>query len=347
MPAWQAYDTTVTMPLLAPGAKLSEVEFLKLLAACQWESIARLFQAPTRAIQNEAGQRLYASVLHVELSFGASHPPDRFGEGSPLSVRNLLRTYAQRFVEGLFVFDDTDVPEAALGSIVTREDLRAQERPWCYMVNSFVARDRSNVQLTASRPASPADEAAALAEPPRGIDDHAAVQRSGAIAPFEDEPGAGIELTPRGAPVVSYRTVPESDINGAGLLYFARYVAITSYAERLVLGRLAPPLSDPLIESLSTERRRIYFFANAAPKDRVDVSVQCRMLPVAAAPSGRRPATALRTPFKLLFRMDLHRRSDHVLMASSLVRKALQVPAASKAVLLEAERFLARLQNRK
>jgi probable biosynthetic protein (TIGR04098 family) len=345
MPAWQAYDTTVTMPLLAPGAKLAEVEFLKLLNADQWESIARLFRVPTPEIRNDAGQRLYASVLHVELSFG-SQPLDRFGEGTPLFVRNLVRTYAQRFVEGLFVFDDADVPEDALRSIRTREDLRAQDRPWCYMVNTFVARESSNAQLTACKPAGEANEPDALTEPPRGIGDHAAVQRSGEIAPFEDAPATVLDLT-GAARSVAYRIVPESDMNGAGLLYFARYPAITSYAERLVLGRLAPPLSDPLIEALSTERRRIYYFANAAPKDRVDVSVQCRVLPLGAPASGPSAVAPLRTPLKLLFRMDLHRRSDHVLMASSLVRKALHVPAASKAVLLEAERFLARLQNRK
>jgi len=47
-------------------------------------------------------------------------------------------------------------------------------------------------------------------------------------------------------------------------------------------------------------------------------------------------------PIKLLFRIDLYRSSDNVLMASSLVRKSLNVPGSAKAVFAEVERFLRR-----
>jgi probable biosynthetic protein (TIGR04098 family) len=332
------------MPLLAPGGKLSEVEFLKLLNAQQWESISRLFGVPTHRICNDAGERLYASVLHVELSFGAGHSPERFGEGARLVVRNLVRTFAQRFVEGLFVFDDADVPDADLASITTREALRAQPRPWAYMVNTFVTRPGGNASLMVFKPAGVAAEVEPLAAPPPGIDDHARVQRTGEIPPFDDH-GDGIPLPAARRPV-RYRIVPESDLNGAGLLYFARYAAITSYAERVFAERLAPPLSNGLVEALSTERRRLYYFANAASKDVVDVATEAIVVPAGAgaAPAGT-AGLPVRTPLQILFRMDLHRRSDRQLMASSLVRKALNVPAASKAVLVEAHRLLHRLRT--
>jgi probable biosynthetic protein (TIGR04098 family) len=344
MAIWHTYGAVVTMPLLAPGEKLSETEFLKLLAAHQWESIARLFRQPTQRICNEAGQRLYASVLHFEMGFGDAHGPDRFCEGARLVVRNTVRTYAQRFVEGLFVFDDADVPDDALTSVTTRDALRAQPRPWAYMVNTFITRTAGNAYLTVSKPAGQADEADPLTEPPPGVADHGRVQRTGDIPPFDDDGGAGTPLPPGDARPIVYQIVPESDVNGAGLVYFARYVAMTSYAERVFAERLTPPLSNPLVETLSTERRRIYYYANAAPKDRVAVSVRCHVLPV-VAPATAQPAPRppIRTPFKLLFRMDLHRRSDHLLMASSLVRKALNVPAGAKAILIEAERFRDRL----
>ena len=47
--------------------------------------------------------------------------------------------------------------------------------------------------------------------------------------------------------------------------------------------------------------------------------------------------------FWFVFRIDMLRGSDKVLMASSLVRKAVNVPGDAKAVLLEADRFLTRL----
>jgi hypothetical protein len=43
---------------------------------------------------------------------------------------------------------------------------------------------------------------------------------------------------------------------------------------------------------------------------------------------------------KLLFRIDLYRSSDNVLMASSLVRKSLNAPGSAKGVFAEVERFL-------
>ena len=45
---------------------------------------------------------------------------------------------------------------------------------------------------------------------------------------------------------------------------------------------------------------------------------------------------------KFRFRLDLYRCADNVLMATSLVRKALNVPGSAKAVLMECERLLRR-----
>ena len=50
-----------------------------------------------------------------------------------------------------------------------------------------------------------------------------------------------------------------------------------------------------------------------------------------------------RIPLKLQFHIDLYRASDGTLMASSLVRKSLNVPGSAKAVLAEAERLLRRI----
>ena len=94
--------------------------------------------------------------------------------------------------------------------------------------------------------------------------------------PLEPERRGGVE----------YRIVPESDLNGAGLVYFARYEAMMNYGERLFLGeRLALPISAELVSYLSTEHRRAFFFANASPDDTVDVRVSSRPC------AGRTPST--------------------------------------------------------
>jgi probable biosynthetic protein (TIGR04098 family) len=340
---WNDYDFVVQMPHMAPGEKLSEVELLKILAACQWESIARALGRRPPALVNLQKERLYGSVIDVELHLGEGHSMEVFGEDAHLRIRNRVRFYARKFVEGLFVIDDEEIPGSALAPIHGRKDLRARGGSWACMTNAFIARAGGNVKLKVFMPeGADAPGVPELGEVPIGILEQGRAQRSGEIEPIDD--GAGRVLEPRDASPVVYQIVPESDLNGAGLVYFARYESMMNYGERLFLGsRLAVPVSEELVACLSTERRRAYFFANASPSDRVEIRVEVRLVPPEATPQPS-AASAYRTLMKLVFRTDLYRSSDRVLMASSLVRKSLNVPGSAKGVLNEAERLLRRLR---
>ena len=116
-----------------------------------------------------------------------------------------------------------------------------------------------------------------------------------------------------------------------------------NYGERLFLSdQLAYPVSRDLISCLSTEHRRAYFFANASPTDLVEIRISARVLPPGHFEQHDVPS-GYRVPLKLLFRIDLYRTSDNVLMASSVVRKSLNVPGSAKSVLNEAQRWISRL----
>jgi len=338
---WNDTAFTVAMQHLAPGDKLSEVEFLKRLGTCQWDAIARVLGRPTQEITSEFHERLYASWIDIELKFGTGHAPDRFGEGARIHVHNRVRVFAKRFVEGFFVFGEDEVPDALLQATKTRDDLRALDASWCYMTNAFIAPVGGNTRLKVFKPAGIDDLSLPEAErTPAGIEDHARVQATGRIDALADG-DAGVALPVRHPAPIRYAIVPESDVNGAGLVYFARYVAMMNYGERLFLSdRLERPLSQPLATCLSTEHRRIYYFANAAPSDSVEIAVSASLLPPDRSPASA-PAARTRTPMRFVFRIDMLRASDKVLMASSLVRKAVNVPGDAKAVLLEADRFLA------
>jgi probable biosynthetic protein (TIGR04098 family) len=159
------------------------------------------------------------------------------------------------------------------------------------MTNAFVARMGTNSKLKVFEPAG-VDESSPLPLEalPLGIAEHRSVQGTGTIQGFGDAPGVPF-VAQRTEPVV-YPIVPESDLNGAGLLYFARYVAIMNYGERLLLSdRLERPWSAPLVACLSTERRRFYYFANA------DATTPCAsplgpLCPCAAAAGAAHPAEA-------------------------------------------------------
>ena len=98
----------------------------------------------------------------------------------------------------------------------------------------------------------------------------------------------------------------------------------------------------PLVAALSTERRHSFYFGNAPPTDSFEIELTASLLPPASDDAPQGPSRH-RTPLKLLFRIDLYRASDKVLIWSSLVRKSLNVPADQKGILMEAERFLANL----
>jgi probable biosynthetic protein (TIGR04098 family) len=341
---WNDYDFTVTMPYQAPPlGKLSEVEFWKHLASFQWESIAGLLGRPVREICNDAGERLYASFINVELNLGEHHSLERLGEGCHIRIKNRVNVFAGRFIEGLFVFDDQPIADHRLDGVEKRSDLESLGLPWAYMSNAFIAPTSGNVKLMVFKPEGmDSVTVPELEQTPVGIADQRRAQSTGAIEAFPDspEPEPLAVRSNRRDDLISYSILPESDINGAGLVYFARYPAMMNYGERIFLSRhLEHPLSSQLNAFLSTERRRCYYFANASPGDTAQVAVTAGLLPPGTA-SAATSASRYRTPLKLGFRIDLYRASDMVLMASSLVRKSLNVPGDATSVLLEAERLL-------
>ena len=142
---------------------------------------------------------------------------------------------------------------------------------------------------------------------------------------------------------LEYRILPESDLNGAGLLYFARYVAIANYGVRLFLAeQLARPVSSPLIECLSTEHLNIYYFQNADAFDSVRIFVTAWLDPAPPTPPAL-DASGCRSAARFRFDLDLYRASDGALMASCRLQKSLNVPDREKGLVDEAERLLAHL----
>ena len=113
---------------------------------------------------------------------------------------------------------------------------------------------------------------------------------------------------------LEYPILPESDLNGAGLLYFARYVAIANYGvRRFLTEQRARPVSSPLVECLSTERLNIFYFQNADAFDSVRIFVTAWLDP--ALPAGPALEADGAAP-RFRFDVDLYRASDGALMAS-------------------------------
>jgi probable biosynthetic protein (TIGR04098 family) len=343
MSDWRDYEFTVGMPHMVPN-RLSEVELLKCLGSFQWDSIAHRLGRRSSEIVNGQRERLYASFVNVELAFPPPRGLDSFEEGARVGVRNRVSSYARRFVEGLFVFDSAPIPAGMTTDIVTRQDLARFARPWAYMTNAFVARAGSNSKLKVFEPEG-MDAAGfpTLAAIPSGISEHQTVQGKGLRGLSGAVPG-GKALRGTGA-ALRYPILAESDLNGAGLLYFARYVAVANYAvRRFLTEQLARPVSNPLVECLSTEHLRIYYFQNADAFDSIRIFVTAWLEAPPASPPAP-DANGCRSAARFQFQTELYRASDGVLMASCLLDKSLNVPDRDRGLGYETERLLTQLRD--
>jgi len=339
--AWREFRLHVGMPHLAPG-RLSEEAITKQLGAFQWQAVAELAGQPENAVLSEAGERLHISMISIELGLPTGRGWEDFDEGCDLIFHQRTFVFGHKLVEGLFLFDKEPIPEDELQAVQTRDDLVRGRRPWAYLTHGFITRDAGTwAKLETPRAflEKPLPELPAM---PAGIAEHLQVERSGVIAGFPNWDSA-TELTCEAGPAdLFFEVQPETDLNALGVVYCARFPAIMAVGERRLLrSRLLAPLSEPLVACLRTEHRRLYYFANASREEKLLMRVQARFCPPAATAPAR-----VRTMGHFLFRTDLHRASDSVLMSSSLVEKALRVPGPMKPLLTESERLLARIRGR-
>ena len=213
------------------------------------------------------------------------------------------------------------------------------------MTNAFVARAGSNSRLRVFEPEG-MDAAAfpSLSALRRGSPSTRS-SRERALAGLSNAAPEGTRVRGTGLPL-EYRILPESDLNGAGLLYFARYVAIANYGVRRFLAeQLARPVSRPLVECLATERLSVYYFQNADAFDSVRIFVTAWLDP-APPTAPALDANGCRSVARFRFDVDLYRVSDGVLMASCRLQKSLNVPDREKGLVFEAERLLAQVRGR-
>ncbi len=338
---WREFSLHVGMPHLVPG-RLSEEAVVKQLGAFQWQAVADLAGQSENAVLSEAGERLHFSMISVELGLPAGRSWEEFDEGCNLIFRQRTGVFGRKLVEGLFLFDHESIPDDELSAIQGREDLSRGRRAWAYLTHGFITRHAGTwAKLETPRAflEKPLPELPAM---PAGIAEHLNVERTGAIEGFPAWAEAKeLRCEPRPSDLF-YEVQPETDLNALGAVYCARFPAIMATGERRLLrAHLLAPLSEPLLACLATEHRRIYYFAGSLREEKLLIRVQARFCPPEAASPAR-----VRTMGRFLFRTDLYRASDSVLMASSLVEKALRVPGQMKPLLTESERLLAHLRGR-
>lgn len=207
----------INMPQMAMEG-LSESWLFKELGDMHWNLITEGLGAVSSDLLDGSGNRLYATFTRISISV---KPLSSYKENTPLSLRNSSFT---RFGAGMF-FSDIDISPG---------NGRAQ------LMSSFTSRGESgsNASLQKGQPKIPPDcNVPQLANYP-------------AFA-------AGYRARKNGIPSeiifeCEYEIVPQHDINGVGLLYFAAYPIISE----ICLSKYKNQ------NGLSTIRKDVSYFGN-------------------------------------------------------------------------------------
>ncbi len=306
--AWARATLEIGMPLTGRN-NLAETPLLQYLGDQRWRHVSDMVGVPSREIVDDAGERLYATFFYVEVAFPPHRPMASFGENDRLTVISSLARYGTSMVDGVsYLVPGSAADDVRYGSV--GEAVQAGV-PAVRLSNIFVRQFVGAQWLKKGRPAHP-DFARipALADPPDSYEATKQAERDGTF----EAPGRGWTPMTSGPVQREYQLVPDRDLNGAGLVYFANYPMFLDICERDVLASAPKPLSHDVIDRRTVVHRRSAYLNNASSRDTLRIEIE---------PWARASASGLH----LHVNARMFRRSDERLMMVSTVRKV--VPAGA------------------
>ncbi len=309
-------DVEIGMPLTG-RCNLAETPLLRLIGDLQWKHISEITGVRSKDIIDAEGARLYATFFHVETRFPESRPMAAYGENDRLRVASTLRRFGLSMLEGRHYLlpptanaDDEDTPASPKQAIRTGI-------PYLRMANSFVKQWQGAGWLKKSRPANPGmKEIRELLRPPVSYLLFKRAERMGGF--FRVREGyVPISAAPLRA---EYTIVPDRDLNGAGLLYFANYPLVLDICERRLLAESGYlPFPQELLDHRTLVHRSSGYFSNASANETLRVRMQ-GWIENPFLLDHPNPEVA---PIRLLLNFRMTRGSDRRLMMLSSVKKVI------------------------
>lgn len=232
----------------------SESALMMYAGHFQWTAIAHALGCPLSDLRTREGSEVYAAFYFIETSIPERTPLETFNLDDTLQFSVALRAFKTIAVEGQLTFDRRPGDESPTGDV-----------PRIRFGNIFITPVRGNSLLRVAPPAGVAFTGVPVLpndENPYHLTRAAA--ESGALGLIDQA------WAPAGTFEHSYTLDVDRDTNGAGLVYFARYVTFMQSAERFALreaGKLGPGAY------LSLRHRRIAYYANADPGDALSIVV--------------------------------------------------------------------------
>ncbi len=248
MSATYEYDLVLGLPHTSHRA-FSEHHLLKFAGHDQWNAIASAAGLPLSSLRTTAGAEVYASFYYIEVLGPDDAPLESFELDDSVHFSIALRAFKNVAIEGRVT--------------VSRGGTGALACPTIHFANIFITPEKGNSRLRVAPPAQADFSSLPLLpneENPFQIT--RAAEESGVL----DVIGDGWEHA--GSFGHRYAIDEDRDTNGAGLVYFANYIAFMDTAERLALRSLG--IEAP---ARSLRRRRVAYYGNADVSDTITIHV--------------------------------------------------------------------------
>lgn len=305
----------IGMPLTGRN-RLAEGPLLQWLGDLRWKHMCRIAEVKSKNIVDDQGNRLYPTFFNVETKFPDSCPMAYFGENDCFQIIGELKRFGTSMLDGhFFLFPEgISVDETVVHD--PHEDVLRRGIAIVRFSNIFVLQFNGAEWLKKGRPANPGfKKIRELSEPPSSYDwmKTAEGEVTSPVVPVRYMP-----LTVQ--PVCfEYCLVPDRDLNGAGLVYFANYPVFLDICERKYLETCSYLFDEALINSRTLVTRRSAYFNNASAKDILDIEISAYV--ENPHMSGcKNPELA---PIRLLLHHRMIRRSDKRLMMISISEKVI------------------------
>ena len=234
---------------------LGESALFKVIGHDRWKQIQDIGGTPSAKIRDDAGARLYATFYFLELHLSPQAPLSVHGENDRLTFQTDLTHYAKVYLDG-------------------RHVMVGDPERWIRSSNVFIYQERGPSKLSLSVPTTiDFTSIPELSETPDSLDLCRQARSKGAF--FEPAPDDVALFDGRKEFV--YKIDIDRDLNGAGLVYFANFLAFLDLAEREILSTLPDPVPPEILDLRSPYQRRTGYYGNAQATDRLHIFLAARV----------------------------------------------------------------------
>jgi probable biosynthetic protein (TIGR04098 family) len=308
-------DLEIGMPLTGRN-NLAEGPFLQQLGHIRWAHMCNITKVKSKNVVDEQGNRLYPTFFYVELDFSENQPMACFGENDVFRIHGDIKRYGTSILDGTYFLVPKGSNKVDRFDILTKESALKKDIPVVRLSNVFVMQFSGAEWLRKSRPANPGFEhIKEIVEPPDSYAKMKAAEQSGSFCEIPAE----YYLITKEPVVVDYQLIPDRDLNGAGLVYFANYPVFLDICERKVLENCTIPLCDDFINMRTLVSRKSAYLNNASAKDVLKIEVMIALRNPYLIQTGNPEAESV----QFIVNSRMYRGSDGRLMMVSTAKKTI------------------------